>query len=139
MDTHDYRPDYNQTILADRITTIYYDPAIFRDELGEFWHREGLCRAPKVAVPSGRVCNAKLWLRRIVRATHGKGIMLLPRTHRGNTSARSEVARRMRPLRLSRLAPQPGDSSACLATVTAGTLAKRFHSRRFREPAPIAD
>ena len=38
----DSRPDYDRLILSDRISgQIYYDPAIFRDELEKIWAETG--------------------------------------------------------------------------------------------------
>lgn len=91
----DSRPDYNQLILADRINgRIYYDPAIFRDELEKIWHREWVYVAHESEVPeAGDYVTRQIGLQPVIvsRDDAGKVHLLLNRcTHRGNTICQSE-------------------------------------------------
>ena len=94
--TSDSRPDYNQLILADRINgRIYYDPAIFRDELERIWRREWVYVAHESEVPEpGDYVTRQIGLQPVIvsRDDAGKVHLLLNRcTHRGNTICQSEL------------------------------------------------
>jgi fatty-acyl-CoA synthase len=92
--TLESRPDYNQLILADRVNgRIYYDPAIFRDELDKIWHREWVYVAHESEVPEpGDYVTRQIGLQPVIvsRDDAGKVNLLLNRcTHRGNTICQS--------------------------------------------------
>ncbi|HEX3409350.1 MAG TPA: aromatic ring-hydroxylating dioxygenase subunit alpha [Candidatus Binataceae bacterium] len=92
--TIDSRPDYNQLVLADRVNgRIYYDPAIFRDELDKIWHREWVYVAHESEVPEpGDYVTRLIGAQPVIvsRDDAGRVNLLLNRcTHRGNTICQS--------------------------------------------------
>jgi len=95
MDTMiDSRPDYNQLILADRINgRIYYDPAVFQDELEKIWHREWVYVAHESEVPEpGDYVTRQIGLQPVIvsRDDGGKIHLLINScNHRGNTVCQS--------------------------------------------------
>ena len=51
--THNGLINYGELIQSDRIGgRVYYDPAIFREELEKIWHREWIYVAHESEVPS---------------------------------------------------------------------------------------
>src|ERR1700682_1333280 len=87
--------DYQDLIQSDRINgRIYYDPAIFREELDKIWYREWVYVAHESEVPEpGDYVTRQIGLQPVIvsRDDAGKVHLLLNRcTHRGNTICQSE-------------------------------------------------
>jgi len=87
--------DYSELIQDDRINgRLYYDPAIFREELDKVWYREWVYVAHESEIPEpGDYVTRKIGLQPVIvsRDEHGGVNMLLNRcTHRGNTVCQAE-------------------------------------------------
>src|SRR5882762_1939603 len=87
--------DYQDLIQNDRINgRIYYDPAIFREELEKIWYREWVYVAHDSEVPEpGDYVTRQLGLQPVIvsRDDDGKVHLMLNRCmHRGNTVCQSE-------------------------------------------------
>ena len=84
------RPDYRRLILDDRVNgRIYYDPAVFRDEMEKIWHREWVYVAHESEVPEpGDYVTRQIGMQPVIVSRDDAGAvhLLLNRcTHRGNT------------------------------------------------------
>jgi phenylpropionate dioxygenase-like ring-hydroxylating dioxygenase large terminal subunit len=82
--------DYRQLIQADRISgSVYYDPAIFREELDKIWLREWIYVAHDSEVPEpGDYVTRQIGMQPVIvsRDEDGKVHLMLNRCmHRGNT------------------------------------------------------
>ncbi len=92
--TTESRPDYNKLILTDRVNgRIYYDEAVFREELEKIWHREWVYVAHESEVPEpGDYVTRQIGMQPVIvsRDDAGEVHLLLNRcTHRGNTICQS--------------------------------------------------
>lgn len=86
--------DYQQLIQSDRISgQIYYDPAIFAEELEKIWYREWVYVAHESEVPQpGDYVTRQIGLQPVIvsRDEDGKLHLMLNRCmHRGNTVCQS--------------------------------------------------
>ena len=87
--------DYSELIQSDRISgRVYYDPAIFREELEKIWSREWVYVAHESEVPQpGDYVTRQIGLQPVIvsRDEDGKVHLLLNRCmHRGNTVCQSD-------------------------------------------------
>ena len=87
--------DYRALVLDDRINgRVYYDPAIFRDEIDRIWHREWIYVAHESEVPEpGDYVMRQVGMQPVIvsRDEDGQVHLLLNRCmHRGNTVCQSE-------------------------------------------------
>jgi fatty-acyl-CoA synthase len=87
--------DYQDLIQSDRINgRIYYDPAIFREELEKIWYREWVYVAHESEIPEpGDYVTRQLGLQPVIvsRDDDGKVHLMLNRCmHRGNTVCQSD-------------------------------------------------
>ncbi|HEX4210400.1 MAG TPA: aromatic ring-hydroxylating dioxygenase subunit alpha [Candidatus Binataceae bacterium] len=87
--------DYNQLVLADRISgKLYCDPTIFREELERIWHRGWIYVAHESEVPEpGDYVTRQVGLQPVIVSRDEDGavhLMLNRCTHRGNTVCQSE-------------------------------------------------
>lgn len=90
----DSHPDYNELVRDDRVNgRIYYDPAIFREEIERIWHREWIYVAHESEVPEpGDYVTRQIGTQPVIvaRDDAGRVNLLLNRcTHRGNTVCQS--------------------------------------------------
>jgi phenylpropionate dioxygenase-like ring-hydroxylating dioxygenase large terminal subunit len=87
--------DYHALVLDDRVNgRVYYDPAIFRDEIDRIWHREWIFVAHESEVPEpGDYVMRQVGMQPVIvsrdedRQVH---ILLNRCMHRGNTVCQSE-------------------------------------------------
>jgi fatty-acyl-CoA synthase len=89
------RVDYNELILNDRISgQLYYDSAIFRDELDKIWYREWIYVAHESEVPEpGDYVTRQIGLQPVIVSRDEDGainLMLNRCMHRGNTVCQSD-------------------------------------------------
>lgn len=87
--------NYGELVLSDRISgRVYYDRAIFQDEIDRIWHREWVYVAHESEVPQpGDYLTRQIGLQPVIvaRGEDGGIHLLLNRcTHRGNTVCQSE-------------------------------------------------
>ncbi len=87
--------DYNGLVLDDRISgRVYYDPAIYQEELEKIWHREWIYVAHESEVPQpGDYVTRNIGAQPVIvsRDEDGKVHLLLNRCmHRGNTVCQSD-------------------------------------------------
>src|SRR5207245_7417823 len=87
--------DYNGLVLDDRISgRVYYDPAIYQEELEKIWHREWVYVAHESEVPQpGDYVTRQIGLQPVIvsRDEDGHIHLLLNRcVHRGNTVCQSD-------------------------------------------------
>jgi phenylpropionate dioxygenase-like ring-hydroxylating dioxygenase large terminal subunit len=87
--------NYNDLVLSDRINgRLYYDRAIFQDEIAKIWHREWVyvAHTSEVAEPGDYVTRA-IGLQPVIVSRGADGgihLMLNRCMHRGNTVCQSE-------------------------------------------------
>jgi hypothetical protein len=87
--------DYNGLVLDDRISgRVYYDPAIYQEELEKIWHREWVYVAHESEVPQpGDYVTRNIGAQPVIVSSDedGKVHLLLNRCmHRGNTVCQSD-------------------------------------------------
>jgi phenylpropionate dioxygenase-like ring-hydroxylating dioxygenase large terminal subunit len=87
--------NYDALVQADRVSgRVYYDPAIFQDEIERIWHREWIYVAHESEVPqAGDFVARRIGLQPVlvVRGEDGQVRVLLNRCpHRGNTVCQAE-------------------------------------------------
>ena len=87
--------NYSHLVRDDRVSgRVYYDPAIFRDEMDRIWHREWVYVAHESEVPEpGDYVTRQIGLQPVIvsRDEDGEVHLLLNRCmHRGNTVCQSE-------------------------------------------------
>jgi phenylpropionate dioxygenase-like ring-hydroxylating dioxygenase large terminal subunit len=87
--------DYKGLVLDDRISgRLYYDPAIYQEELEKIWHREWVYVAHESEVPQpGDYVTRNIGAQPVIvsRDEDGKVHLLLNRCmHRGNTVCQSD-------------------------------------------------
>ena len=93
------RTDYNELVQDDRVSgRVYYDSAVFEEELEKIWYRDWIYIAHESEIPEpGDYVTRRIGLQPVIvsrdedRAVH----LLLNRCmHRGNTYARASAATR---------------------------------------------
>ncbi|MBE3604356.1 Rieske 2Fe-2S domain-containing protein, partial [bacterium] len=87
--------DYGELVRDDRVNgRLYYDPAIFQDEIEKIWRREWLYVAHESEIPEpGDYVTRRMGLDPVIVARDedgGVNLMLNRCTHRGNTVCQSE-------------------------------------------------
>jgi phenylpropionate dioxygenase-like ring-hydroxylating dioxygenase large terminal subunit len=87
--------DYHELVRDDRVNgRLYYDPAIFQDEIEKIWRREWLYVAHESEIPEpGDYVTRRMGLDPVIVARDedgGVNLMLNRCTHRGNTVCQSE-------------------------------------------------
>jgi len=87
--------DYQELVRDDRVNgRLYYDPAIFQDEIEKIWRREWLYVAHESEIPEpGDYVTRRMGLDPVIVARDedgGVNVMLNRCTHRGNTVCQSE-------------------------------------------------
>ena len=87
--------DYQELVRDDRVNgRLYYDPAIFQDEIEKIWRREWLYVAHESEIPEpGDYVTRRMGLDPVIVARDedgGVNLMLNRCTHRGNTVCQSE-------------------------------------------------
>ena len=87
--------DYEQLVKDDRVSgRVYYDPAVFEEELAKIWYRDWIYVAHESEIPEpGDYVTRRIGLQPVIvsRDEDGAVHLLLNRCmHRGNTVCQSE-------------------------------------------------